>query len=82
MLGEEERRFEIDLAAALRILETTPHPRAHRSDEDLRAAADILERVEATESNGEEPKDASQNVDKYIYGFGESDSPRERSPSG
>ena len=65
--GLRQRPFEIDVEAALRILRTTPHSPAHRSPEDLKAAAEILERIKTSEFSGDEPTDVSENLDEYIY---------------
>ena len=63
----QEKPFQIDVEAAVRILETTPHPRAYRSPEDLKAAAEILERIRSAEFSDDVPTDVSENLDEYIY---------------
>ena len=64
---QQDQLFKIDLEAATEILETTPHPPARRSHQDLKVAAEILERIESEEISGTEPTDVSENLDKYLY---------------
>ncbi len=63
----EDHSFKIDVAAAIKILQTTPHSPARRSPEDLKAAVKILKRIEAAAFRGDEPTDVSENLDKYLY---------------
>ena len=65
--AEETEGFGMDLEAALRVLETTPHPRANRSREDLVAARKILAAIDSETLSGTEPVDLSENLDEYIY---------------
>ena len=65
--AEETEGFGIDLNAALSVLETTPHPRANRSNEDLAAAREILAAIDSETLSGTEPVDLSENLDEYIY---------------
>ena len=64
---QEEQPFKIDVDAALRVLETTPHPR-HRLDPQTKGRVrELLEKVDSEEGTATGIADASENLDKYIY---------------
>ncbi len=58
----------IDVEAAMKILESPPTQPANRSPEDVEAAFRITEEIDSVELSESEPTDASENLDKYVYG--------------
>lgn len=64
---QEEQPFKIDVEAALRVLETTPHPRHRLEPETKRRVQELLDKVDSEDVTGAGLTDASENHDKYIY---------------
>jgi len=70
----QQEPFQIDVEAAIRILETTPHPRHKLSDEALKRVHDILARIDAADIDDSMPTDITENLDEYIYTHTDEDS--------
>ena len=62
-----ERHLRVDLDAALRVLETTPHPRHKLDDATKRRVRKILDEIDAEEVADDAVTDASENLDRYVY---------------
>lgn len=67
--SSEEKPFVIDVESAIKILETAPHPKQELDEETQKWMKELFERLDAEEIPDDGPTDASENLDKYIYGF-------------
>ena len=65
--ANEKEPLVIDIEAAIRILETTPHERHVLDEESKRRIQEILDKIDSEEFEEDEITDASSNLDKYIY---------------
>lgn len=70
----QEKPFQIDVDAAVRTLENTPHPRHKLSDEVLKRVHEILARIDAADIDDSMPTDISENLDEFIYPHTDEDS--------
>jgi hypothetical protein len=64
------RTVELTHEDTILILKYMPHPRVERSPEVLEKFERLMQQIEAeeTDEDTEEIRDASSNLDKYIYG--------------
>ncbi len=58
----------MEINEALRQLETLPHPKAYLSKKDVEFARAILDWVDSEDPPPDGIRDASVNLDRYIYG--------------
>lgn len=70
----DDQSLSIDVGAAGRTLENTPHPRHKLSDEALKRMREILARIDAVDIDDSMPTDISENLDEYIYTHTDEDS--------
>lgn len=70
----DEQSLSIDVGAARKTLENTPHPRHKLSDEALKRMREILARIDAVDIDDSMPTDISENLDEYIYTHTDEDS--------
>ena len=66
--GDDKKQApRMDMEAAIRVLETTPHPRHKLNDETKKRVQEVLDKIDSEKITGKGITDASENLDKYIY---------------
>ena len=66
--GDDKKQApKMDTEAAIRVLETTPHPRHKLDEETKKRVQEILDKIDSEEIIDKGITDASENLDKYIY---------------
>ena len=66
-VGDKRQAPKMNMEAAIRVLETTPHPRHKLDDETKKRVQEILDKIDSEEIADKGIADASENLDKYLY---------------